>query len=372
MSRQKKHLVILGTHGIPARHGGFETCAEKLALHMREYGWNVTVYGQADQSGIALWHGIACVSIKRLTGGVLGYLNPVLHDLMAIWHARTIDAVFVTLGYNTALFNLILTLYRRRQIINMDGMEWQRSKYQRWHEKAWLRLNQWIALRIAHVCIADHTAIADYLQSRYNKTPIATIAYGADSITADQTDPNVLPRYNLEPQRYGLIIARPEPENQILEMVTAWRQSSVDWPLIVLGTYKDHYPYHQAVLQAAGNNVHFIGAVYDPMIVRTLRFYAGVYLHGHSVGGTNPSLVEAMAAGRPIIAHDNVYNRGVVADGADYFQDIPGLVQCLHNRSQAEQKALTAHKRYEQSYQWSGILQAYGDLIDRQWQMRHG
>lgn len=368
----KKHLVILGTHGIPAQHGGFETCAEKLALYMRQNGWLVTVYGQAEQSGITLWNGIACVSIKRF-GGWLRYLNPVLNDLMAVWHARHIDGVFLTMGYNTAIFNSLLSLYRRRQIINMDGMEWQRSKYQRWHEKAWLRFNEWIALRIAHVCIADHSEIARYLHTQHPTASIETIAYGSDPVTAGNTDETLLNQYNLTSQHYGLIIARPEPENQILEMVTAWTQSSIDWPLIVLGRYKDDHPYHQAVIQMTGNTVRFVGAIYDAQIVRTLRFHAGVYLHGHKVGGTNPSLVEAMAAGRPILAHDNVYNRGVAQDGAIYFDDKETLLQRVHKLKDIEQQTGNkARDRYEQYYQWEQILKAYCDLIDRQWQTIHG
>lgn len=364
MKTTPKHLIILGTHGIPARHGGFETCAEHLAVHMVQHGWKVTVYGQADHAHHTTWQGVQCIYIKRLAGGLFGYLNPILHDLQVIWHARSHKAVFLTMGYNTALFNLILWFYRRRQIINMDGLEWKRSKYKRWHEKAWLRFNEWCALRIADTCIADHAAIADYLKAKSPQTSVTTIAYGADLVTASETDLNLLAPYGLHTHGYGLVIARPEPENAILEIVTAWTRSGQVAPLVVLGHYRPDHPYHAAVMRAAGPSVIFIGAIYDAPIVKTLRYHARMYLHGHQVGGTNPSLIEAMAAGRPIVAHDNVFNRGVCKDGALYFQTIDDLMTTIRDVEHHPELPERASTLFLAHYQWPSILQSYQAVLE--------
>ena len=362
-----KHLIILGTHGIPAKHGGFETCAEKLALHMRGQEWDVTVYGQAQEASSYEWNGIHCINLKKFKNGFLSYLNPLLLDLKAIWHSRRIKGVFLTLGYNTALFNLLLWFYRRPQMINMDGMEWQRSKYKRWHEKAWLRFNEWCALRLADVAVADHDAISDYLRRQKPDAHIITIANGADNITTKDASINPLADYDLQPFHYGLIIARPEPENQILEMVQAWHEADTNWPLVILGNYNQSNPYQRLVLEFAGEKIKFVGAIYDAFIVKSLRFYAGLYLHGHKVGGTNPSLVEAMAAGCLTIAHDNVYNRGVAKETALYFQDHLSLVkninQNTNNETNQDLKQQTRN-RHATHYTWFPILQHYQSALE--------
>ncbi len=364
-----KQLVILGTHGIPAKHGGFETCAEKLAIYLTTQGWQVTVFCSGHTNGINTWHGVTCHTIKTShLSGWRKYLTPLLYDWHAIWASRHRDAIFLTMGYNTALFNIVLWFYKRRQIFNMDGMEWQRSKYQRAHEKIWLKLNEYAALRIADTCIADHPVIANYLVKRYAHVPITTIAYGADTIDPTQSDPAILNNYGLSAFAYGLIIARPEPENQILEIVQAWQASGVIQPLVILGRYDANNVYHRQVQQTAADaNVLFIGAIYGTPIVTALRIYAAVYLHGHTVGGTNPSLVEAMAAGCLIVAHDNPFNRGVAADAAWYFSDqkiLANHIQAVFQNPQGHILRTKAREHHANHYQWLPILQQYEQLLD--------
>ena len=361
----RKDIVILGTHGIPAKHGGFETCAEKLALYLTAQGWHVTVFGHGKTNEKKVWQNITCHTIKNIRLPVLRYLNPLLYDLRAIWATRKIPGVVLTLGYNTALFNLLLI--GRPQIINMDGMEWRRPKYKRWHEKAWLKLNEYCALKIADICTADHPAIATYLQTCNAKSRIETIAYGADTIDPVAYPADRLKSFSLLPDTYGLVIARPEPENQILEIVQAWIKSGTSQKLVILGHYKNDNDYHRAVKQAANNHVIFLGAVFDLAIVNALRVHAALYFHGHTVGGTNPSLVEAMAAGCVIIAHDNIYNRGVTADGALYFSSVNHLVrqiEILQNSSRRNALKDAALKRHADHYQWQPLLQHYARLLE--------
>ena len=361
-----KRLIILGTHGIPAQHGGFETFAEKLALHLVQSGWHVTVFGQSDRAKTIVWNGIECIYLKRSAHRWLRYINPVLYDLKAVFLTLFKKGTVLTLGYNTALFNIML--WGRRQIINMDGLEWKRSKYRRWHERAWLKLNEWVALKIADLCIADHTEIETYLRSVSTHTPLKTICYGADESRPQPDDPDLLARLNLVPEQYGLVIARQEPENQIFEIIQGWTRQSYAHPLVIVGNPKTGTAYHDRLQSITDPRIRFVGGIYEPEMIRALRCHAALYLHGHTVGGTNPSLVEAMGARCAIVAHDNPFNRGTARDGAHYFhtpddlaQSVTSLLAQPGQRADLRQKAW---KNWQDHFQWTHILQAYEDILN--------
>ncbi|HEY1096602.1 MAG TPA: DUF1972 domain-containing protein [Alphaproteobacteria bacterium] len=363
-----KQLIILGTHGIPARHGGFETFTERMALYLIKHGWQVTVMGQADEADETSWNDIQCIYLKKRKSGFLKYLDPLLYDMAAIWHTRHMPGIILTLGYNTAIFNLLPYFLQRRQIINMDGLEWKRSKYKYWHEKLWLRLNEWVALRIADTCIADHPEIASYLLKKSPHTRIKTIAYGADIPRQSEIDIHLLDTFHVKPHEYGLIIARAEPENQIADMVHAWKNAKSPHPLLIVGKYDRQNKYQNYVLSLADDRIKFIGAIYDPKTINTLRSFTAVYLHGHQVGGTNPSLVEAMAAASPIIAHDNPFNRHTTGHHAFYFElgrDLTLKIDyLLDNRDKAKKLGHQAQEWQKNHYRWTTILNDYRQLLE--------
>lgn len=363
-----KQISIMGTRGIPAGHGGFETFAERLALHLTERGWNVTVYCQGEigqtETVEDAWRGVHRITIPVSRQGAAGTIE---FDWRAVRDAaRRRPALVLTLGYNTAIFCIQLRWHGVTNLINMDGLEWRREKW-RMHERAWLWLNERIGCWIGNHLIADHPAIADHLATRVKRRKIATIPYGADRVSDASRVP--LQALGLHDGHYGLVIARPEPENSVLDIVTAFSRRERNAKLVVLGKYDPVHAYHREVLAAASDEVMFPGAIYDTATLHALRRHAHFYVHGHRVGGTNPSLVEALGAGSAIIAHDNVFNRWVAGAGARFFAS---EIECDMHMSALLGDPATAHAmsaasalRFESEFRWESVLAQYQALLER-------
>lgn len=359
-----KTLRILGIRGVPAAHGGFETFAEHLALFLVECGWRVIVYCQELGDGPArhdVWRGVERVTIPVKNDNVLA---SVVFDWKSISHAVQYDDLCLTLGYNTASFCLRLKMKGLVNLINMDGIEWSRAK---WGPiaKTWFWLNDWAGCWLGDHLIADHPEIKAHLRTRVNESKITTIAYGADPILS--ADESLLSRFDLSPGGYLTLIARPEPENSILEVVRGFSKRTRGMRLVVLGKYDDSNEYHAMVKKAASSEVIFPGAIYEKKIVHALRFFSAAYVHGHQVGGTNPSLVEAMGAGNAVIAHDNKFNRWVAGDGAVFFsgeeQFDAVLSDLLENKDKLERLRSCAAVRYSEQFTWAKILNEYERLF---------
>jgi glycosyltransferase involved in cell wall biosynthesis len=357
-----RQLLILGTRGVPAAHGGFETFAERLALHLVGRGWAVEVACQVDgpDPHPPVWQGVRRMAI-RSPGGALGTL---LFDLRATIAALRRPGVVLTLGYNTAVLGLLLRLAGRRHAMNMDGIEWQRAKWS-WAFRLWFRANERIAGYAARPLIADHPAIADHLARHVPRERIATIPYGADRIEA--ADPAPLTALGLVPGGYCLVIARPEPENSIREIVAAFSARARGVRLVVLGRFDPAVAYHRAVRKAASGEVVFAGAIYDREVVAALRCHAALYLHGHQVGGTNPSLVEALGAGNAVLAHDNRFNRWVAGPAGAYFSGIEdcdaALGALLGDPARLVAMRAAARARHAADFTWPAVLGAYERLL---------
>jgi glycosyltransferase involved in cell wall biosynthesis len=367
-----KKLNILGIRGIPAQHGGFETFAEKLSLHLAKRGWSVTVYCQEDGSGElceSAWQGVRRFHIPVKRQGAAG---TVIFDWFVAKHALSQDGLFLTLGYNTAIFNLLQRAKGQVNVINMDGIEWRRDK---WGvvAKTWFWLNERAGCWIGNHLVADHPRIKDHLATRVCSDKITTIPYGGDDVLS--ADVGLLSAYGIEPGAYSVVIARPEPENSFLEMVRAFSAKRRDHKLVVLGKFDPQSnAYHQRVMSAGSSEVIFPGAIYDTSVVRALRFYCRFYLHGHRVGGTNPSLVEAMGAGCAVIAHDNEFNRWVVGEGARYFKD-EATCSSLFDKLLMDDSSLKSMKAaskaaFYQRFTWEKVLSEYEALLTK-WHPKH-
>jgi glycosyltransferase involved in cell wall biosynthesis len=355
---------ILGTHGVPAAYGGFETAAENVALALRDRGWRVVVYCQEQGSGPTRedkWKGIERVTIPVRREGWLGTSS---FDLVSIRHAARHRDICLTLGYNTAVFNLLQRIKGIPNVINMDGIEWSRSRWGVFRQSI-LWTNERIACWVGNQLIADHPKIHEYLLTRARASKITTIAYGAHAITEAPTEP-VTDR-GLEPGRYLTLICRPIPENSILELVQGFSRCERGVRLAVLGDYDREDEYHRRVLNVASDEVVFLGSVYDNAVVQSLRLHSLAYLHGHTVGGTNPSLVEAMAAGNPIIAHDNQYNHWVAQDGALYFADTAEadtqITELLANSALRNSLATASRRRHAEEFTWEHVAGQYESLL---------
>lgn len=362
-----KHLRILGTRGIPARHGGFETFAERLALHLTARGWDVSVYCQVAHAERepTEWQGVRRIPIASRMSGAPG---TILFDLKSILHATREQGLVLTLGYNTAIFSVLLRLKRIRNIMNMDGLEWRRGKWGPL-EKCWLYANERLGCWFADHLVADHPAIQSHLETRISSSKITMIPYGADEIqTASNSN---IASLGLAPSEFALVIARPEPENSILEIVSGFSARCRRKKLVVLGNYQpEANSYHRAVFDSASAEVIFPGAIYDQDILSALRLHTALYVHGHSVGGTNPSLVEALGAGSPILAHDNQFNRWVAGSGARFFKtsgDCDLQFSTLLDDPEAlAQMREASRARHLSGFKWETVLDSYEQLL-REW-----
>ena len=362
-----KKIRILGIRGIPAAHGGFETFAEHLALYLVSHGWEVTVYCQEDGPGPAFedtWRGVRRVRMPVATPGVVG---TIVFDWRSTLHTLREEGLVLTLGYNTAVFCALYRLMGIANVINMDGIEWRRQKWGTF-AKAWFWLNDWLGCWLGNHLIADHPEIQRHLETRVSAEKITTITYGANVVTT--ADASLLTRHGLEPDGYAVLIARAEQENSVIEIVRAWSREHRGTRLVVLGNYQSGHAYHDAVKAAASGEVLFLGAIYDNAVVQALRFFARFYLHGHQVGGTNPSLVESMGTGNAVLAHDNRFNRGVSGEGGLYFSS---EVECaekigllLNDGALVDRLKAASRSRHRDRFTWDKVLKEYETVLE-QW-----
>jgi len=358
---------ILGTHGVPAGYGGFETAAENVALYLRDHGWRVVVYCQESGNGPLredVWEGIERVIVPVDRDGWLGTST---FDWITIRHAIRHRDLCLTFGYNTAIFNVLQRALGIPNVINMDGIEWSRARWGK-ARQAILYANERIACLVGNQLIADHPCIKDYLSRKAPTRKISTITYGAHAVASAPTAP-VLER-GLRPGRYLTLICRPIPENSILELVQAFSAKPRGYELAIFGNYTPRVDsYHRAVMDAASDEVRFVGAIYEPDTVAALRFHSAIYLHGHTVGGTNPSLVEALAAGNPVVAHDNPYNRWVAGDGALYFDDVESASSCiteiLDSAELRRQLSEASRHRHASEFTWDHVAGQYESVLQR-------
>ena len=366
-SGHRRTVRILGTHGVPAGYGGFETAAENVGLFLRDQGWRVIVYCQLPGDGPTVedvWHGLERVLIHEPREGWRGTSA---FDLTSIRHAAAAHRagdVWLTFGYNTGVFDVLPRLRRIPNVINMDGMEWTRR---RWGvaKQGILLANERFAGLVGDVLIADHPVIAAYLRRHFGRRRVQTITYGAHEVRDAPTD--AVTGLGLTPGAYGMVVCRPIPENSVLEIVSAWSSRRRGMPLLVVGPYGEDDPYHVQVQAAASDEVVFPGAIFDHDRLQALRFHAALYLHGHTVGGTNPSLVEAMAAGNAVVAHDNAYNTWVAGAHSAFFSgaaDLAPLLDGLLADPELRRRMGEASRaRYRAEFTWSKIGREYENAL---------
>lgn len=357
-------LAILGTRGIPARYGGFETFAEQLATKLAGRGVNVTVFCPAPSPrSDETYRG---VTLKFVRFPHLGKYSEMFWDARCLCAARRQFDVVYMLGLGGAFAAWVPRLFGARVWVNTDGIEWKRRKFT-WPQRAYLAIAEALSVLFASRIVADASAIAEYLRRRYpGLKHVSTIAYGAD-LPAGKPDRTFIEEWDLEPDGYYIVVSRLEPENHVLEIVQGFEQTRSSLPLVVLGNIESPNKYVRTVLAHNSARVRFIGTVYDKDKLEALRFYARAYMHGHSVGGTNPSLLEAMACANLVVAHDNPFNREVLGEAGLYFAtrgELATIVEDVDgNRVNASVRRQRAADIIASRYCWDHIADAYLALL---------
>ncbi|HLV37893.1 DUF1972 domain-containing protein [Xanthomarina sp.] len=355
-------IAILGTRGIPNNHGGFEQFAEYFSVYLASKSHDVYVYNSHDHAyqdkkfkGVNLIH---CYDPESK----LGTAGQFIYDLNCILDSRKRNFdVILQLGYTSNSIWHWLLPKKPVIITNMDGMEWKRSKYSP-KVRRFLKYAERLAVKSSDYLIADSIGIQDYISKKYNRTS-EFIAYGATVF--ENPNAQVLSKYKVETNKYCVLIARLEPENNIATIVEGYHKSDTTHSLIVFGTLNDFGNKLQK-RYSTDKRIQFVGANYNQEELNNLRFYSRYYFHGHSVGGTNPSLLEAMASNTLIIANNNIFNKSILGENAYYFDNADDIFNMMNKDSLFAQKEAYATKnikKIENLYSWNIINLAYEDYI---------
>lgn len=355
-------IAIAGTVGVPGRYGGFETLAENLVHHHAavEDGTRLAVYcsGKANPQPRPDQFGSAAL---RYIGLDANGVQSIPYDILSMFDAlRRGDNRILLLGVSGALCLPLIRLFSRARIVtNIDGIEWKRAKW-RGLARVILRLSERFAVRFSHKVIADNQAIADYVAETYGRTA-EVIAYGGDNALAVAPDFDAIPDF---PETYALALCRIEPENNVHVILEGWE--SLDTPLVFVGNW-DKSPYGQELKARYADhpNIKIVDPVYEPAALRAIRDRAWIYIHGHSAGGTNPSLVEMMQFAIPVAAWDCSFNRYSTDSQARYFKTAAELAaQVAQMDADTASQVGKAMKNIAQDrYLWERIAEDYFSLL---------
>lgn len=319
-------IAIIGTRGIPNRYGGFEQFTEYIAPMLVERGHDLYVYNSsAHRFKGTHWKGVNIIA-RHDPEAQLGTIGQFVYDFNCIMDARRRQFdIIIQLGYTSSSIWSFCFPRSSYIITNMDGFEWKRAKYSRPVQWFLRHAEKWAAIYSDYL-VADSGTMQDYLLEKYRRQA-HYIPYGATVF--DKPDETVLGNFDLSKYAYNMLVARMEPENNIETIIRGHLMSNSAHPLLVIGNHQNafgRYLTHKYV----DEKIIFYGAVFDLETLNQLRYHSNFYFHGHSVGGTNPSLLEAMASQALIVAHDNVFNRAVLQEDAYYFQDSHDIASLLN------------------------------------------
>ena len=351
-------IAILGIRGVPANYGGFETFAEQLGTRLAVRGHEVTVYGRDRYiaRGLRAYRGMRIV---RLPAPRSKYVETVVHSLFAAIHALTgrYDLVYVCNSANVPAV-ILLRILGRRVVLNVDGLEWQRAKWNR-IGRAYYRLCAWVAAHLPVHLVTDARVIQDYYARAYGRRT-DYFPYGTD--LEPVPDDGTLARVGLVPGRYVLYVSRLEPENNAHVVIDAYARVRTDLPLAIVGDAPYASAYIAGLHATTDRRVRFLGAIYGDGY-HILRSHATAYVQATEVGGTHPALVEAMGFGNTILANDVPEHRETLGEAGRYYRGPEALARelqaVLDDPDAAQELGRRAHERASATYGWDAIADAY-------------
>ncbi|MCU1476596.1 MAG: glycosyl transferase [Subtercola sp.] len=364
---RRLRIAMVGTRGVPAAYSGFETAVEEIGQRLVAHGHDVTVYCRKgaveplrEYLGMKLVHlpAVRSKTMETLSHTTLSSLHLLVH--------RRHDVAFVFNAANAPLVPLI----RARgaaTAVHVDGLEWKRDKWSGTGKK-YYRLAEQFAVRSADALIADAAGIADYYDHEFG-VPTELLTYGSTILKNSGADR--LAELGLQPGQYHLVVARFEPENHVDVIVEGYRASAATLPLVVVGSAPYSHSYTQKIQAVAETDarIHLLGGVWDQQLLNQLYANALTYSHGHSVGGTNPSLLRAMGAGTSVVAWNVVFNREVLGGNGRYF-DSPAELGRLLEAAEADRigtKRLGERlaDRAAARYDWDDVCAGYERLAQK-------
>lgn len=357
-------VAIIGTVGVPANYGGFETLVEQLVRHNESDDLQYSVYCSRKSYKDERWvyYGAKTEYIDLKANGI----QSIPYDIISLVKASRCSDVILVLGVSGCAFLPIFRLFSKKKlIINIDGLEHKRDKWNKWIRK-FLKFSEAQAIKYGDIIVTDNQGITDYVKNEYDRNS-ELIAYGGDHVLQDiseQESEQILNNYNLEAGNYSLAICRIEPENNVHTILEAYSKVPTQ-RLVFIGNWtKSAYGKEMLDKYSTFSNITIQSAIYDLRVLNALRSNCKLYLHGHSAGGTNPSLVEAMFFSKPIIAFDCIYNRESTENKAKYFSSDEELKTII--MQDCEQYVQNGKSMYEiatRRYTWSIIAKQYESLF---------
>ena len=360
MTMKNKKIAIIGTVGIPAKYGGFETLVENLTSDLAE-DFDMTVYcsSKAYEDKLKMYNNAKLEYIDLNANGV----HSILYDIVSLIKARNADVLLI-LGVSGCIFLPILKIFSKAKIIvNIDGLEWKREKWGKF-AKLFLKFSEKMAVTCANAIVTDNKVIQDHVTNTYAKES-TLIAYGADHVEKMTISDELLNQYPFLNKRYAFSVCRIEPENNLHIILEAFCEQD-RLPLVIIGNWKaSQYGMDLLDRYTSIEHIHLLDPIYDQKVLDQIRSNAYIYMHGHSAGGTNPSLVEAMFLGLPIFAYGVNYNRETTENSAVYFLNVVELQNLIKKTDDDDLKSIS-EKMSEISnrkYRWSLISDKYAELF---------
>ena len=355
-----KNIAIIGTQGVPANYGGFESLVENIIGENKSPNINYTVFCSSKDMQ---------PRIKEHKGATLKYVplsangaQSVPYDILSLFKVPKETDVILILGVSGSLILPFFRLFSKKKIIiNIDGLEHRRDKWGK-RARAFLKFSEKLAVKYADVIVADNKGIQDYVKEEYNKES-ALSAYGGDHVIREIDagfEKEVLDRFFLSANDYAITVCRIEPENNCHNTLEAF--SRTDKKLLFIGNWnRSEYGRNLKEKYSKFPNITIQDPIYDIDVLYALRKNAGLYIHGHSAGGTNPSLVEAMFFGCPILCYDVVYNRATTQEKSYYWANVDELVALIKRNDLSGKEMIEIAQK---EYTWKNITSQYEALYE--------
>jgi len=357
-------IALIGSRGVPANYGGFETCAEELGSRLVQRGHEVTVYCRSGyyKRKRKFYLGMRLVYLREPK---IKALETLLSTQQALLHSvgKGYDVLLVVNTANSPLLFLPQIL-GKRVVLHVDGLEWKRAKWTAAGKK-YFKFAEWVGTKLSAVLISDSREIQKYYSQKYGRKT-HFISYGA-KLRASR-DRSLLDRFSLQPGGYFLQITRFEPENNPLLSIQAFQGLETDKTLVLVGGARYPTDYSKRMREVSGPRVKFLGFIYDEAVRRELLCNCYAYIHGNEVGGTNPALLEAMASGCFVVCRDVPYNREALQDAGIYFHkdatDLhTKLSWAVRNGPSLDDKKKRAREIIQKTYNWEAVVDAYERLF---------
>ena len=356
-------IAIIGTRGIPNNYGGFEQFAEYLSVGLVNKGHEVFVYNSHNHPYKKnIWNGvniIHCFDPEYL----IGTPGQFIYDLNCIANCRKYDVdIILQLGYTSSSIWNRLMPKKSILVTNMDGIEWKRSKFSPKVQR-FLKYAEGLAVKYSNYFISDSIGIQQYLEKEY-KVESTYIPYGAELMNAPDSD--ILKKYYLKKYNYDIIIARMEPENNIEMIIEGYLDSKKERDLVIIGSLETKFGQYLSN-KYQDKKIKYLGFVSGLDTLNSLRYFSNLYFHGHSVGGTNPSLLEAMASNSLICAHDNIFNKSILENDAFYFKNIEQVSALMDAKIKNKENELVNSNqvKIKNFYSWGKIVDDYNRFFKR-------